>query len=36
MDWAYATWRNEQGEIRIGSAEYYELKEDLIYYPVSE
>lgn len=36
MDWAYAHWNNEQGELRIGSAEYYELKEDGMYYPVSE
>ena len=34
MDWAYAHWTNEQGEIRIWSAEYYELKEG-IYYPVT-
>jgi hypothetical protein len=30
----YVRWINEQGEIRIGHAEYYE-KKDGIYYPVT-
>jgi hypothetical protein len=33
VDWAYAQWKNEEGEIRIWHAEEYELL-DGVYYPI--
>jgi hypothetical protein len=35
IDWMYAQWRTEKGELKIGHSMYYELK-DWIYYPADE